>query len=76
MDSSEEKLDELEAEFPLLSGKAFADAQAEALKSGLPVLVAQNGQLVRHYPDGSEEFVKVIEASVAVRPGTKIKIHK
>ncbi|MAS93459.1 MAG: hypothetical protein CMO55_09730 [Verrucomicrobiales bacterium] len=76
MDSSEEELVALEAEFPLLSGTAFEQAKEDALRSGLTVLYVRNGKLLRQHPNGTEEFVKEVETLVDVEKGSKISIPK
>lgn len=65
----EDELDQLEREFPQRANEVFAKARAQALEAGLSVLEAENGFVVRVYPDGRKEKVKEIEPPTQLRRG-------
>lgn len=65
----EDEIDQLEREFPARAGEAFAKARAQALAAGLSVLQAEDGFVVRVYPDGRKEKVKEIERPTPARRG-------
>jgi hypothetical protein len=67
---SDHDIQQLESEFPFLSGRAFAAARQSVLASGQSVLQTEGAFVVRVYPDGRKEVVKQIEPSTAVIPGT------
>jgi len=67
---SDRDIQQLENEFPSLSGQAFAAARQSVLASGQSVLQTEGAFVVRVYPDGRKEVVKQIEASTSVIPGT------
>ncbi|HEY1053068.1 MAG TPA: hypothetical protein VGE39_25030 [Prosthecobacter sp.] len=65
----EDEIDQLEREFPAMADEAFAKARAQAFAAGLSVLQAENGFVVRVYPDGRKEKVKEIEPPRQLRRG-------
>jgi hypothetical protein len=67
---SDHDIQQLESEFPSLSGRAFAAARQSVLASGQSVLQTEGAFVVRVYPDGRNEVVKQIEPSTAVILGT------
>ncbi len=67
---SDRDIQQLESEFPSLSGRAFAAARQSVLASGQSVLQTEGAFVVRVYPDGRKEVVKQIEPSTAAIPGT------
>jgi hypothetical protein len=67
---SDHDIQEMESQFPALSGKAFAAARQSVLASGQSVLQTEGAFLVRVFPDGRKEVVKQIEPSTPVKPGT------
>jgi len=67
---SDHDIQQLESEFPSLSGRAFAAARQSVLASGQSVLQTEGAFVVRVYPDGRKEVVKQIEPSTAVISGT------
>ena len=71
---SEEKIIELEDEFIVQSGSAFAQAYENAIASGHSVVIADNVSLFRVLSDGSREFVKDIEPLMPVKMGQKLQI--
>jgi hypothetical protein len=66
---AEQDIQQLESEFPSLSGQAFADARQRVLASGQSVLQSEGGFVVRVYPDGHKERVKPIEPPTPVTVG-------
>jgi 7-cyano-7-deazaguanine synthase in queuosine biosynthesis len=74
MQLSEKELDFLEENMPEMMATATKQAFWETLASGESVLIAENGQLLRFYPDGRKEFVKNITQPIRMEKGTKIKI--
>jgi hypothetical protein len=57
---SDHDIQQLESEFPSLSGRAFAAARQSVLASGQSVLQTEGAFVVRVYPDGRNEVVKQI----------------
>jgi len=71
---SEFELDQLESQFPPLSGVAFSHARDEVLRSGQSILVAEDGVIYRVTPDGQREPIKKIDPPVEVEQGIKIRM--
>jgi hypothetical protein len=67
---SEQDIQQLESQFPALSGEAFAAARRSVLASGQSVLQTEGAFVVRVFPDGRKEVVKPIEPSTPVKPGS------
>jgi hypothetical protein len=67
---SDQDIQELESQFPALSGQAFAAASERVLASGQSVLQTVGAFVVRVFPDGHTEVVKPIEPPISVSPGT------
>lgn len=67
---SDQDIQELEGQFPALSGQAFAAASERVLASGQSVLQTVGSFVVRVFPDGHTEVVKPIEPPISVSPGT------
>ena len=67
---SDQDIQELESQFPALSGQAFAAASERVLASGQSVLKTVGSFVVRVFPDGHTEVVKPIEPPISVSPGT------
>jgi len=65
----EDEIDQLEREFPAKANETFAKARAQALAAGLSVLEAEDGYVVRVYPDGRKEKVKEIDPPTQARRG-------
>ncbi len=72
---SDEDIQELENEFPALSGQAFAAARRETLDAGLSVLESRDGVIYEVFPDGHRKVVKEIEPPTYVERGEKIRIR-
>jgi hypothetical protein len=54
---SDQDIQELESQFPELSGQAFAAASQRVLASGQSVLQTMGAFVVRVFPDGHTEVV-------------------
>ena len=67
---SDQDIQQLESQFPALSGEAFAAARRSVLASGQSVLQTEGAFLVRVFPDGRKEVVKQIEPSTPVKRGS------
>ena len=48
-------------ELAVLAAQAGREAVERALKAGLPVTGTKDGKIVRRYPDGREEILKVLD---------------
>ncbi len=66
---SEKDIQQLENQFPLVSGSAFVAARQEALENGLSVLQSENGVIYEVFPDGHRREVKRVEPPSRVVPG-------
>ncbi|MFN9870636.1 MAG: hypothetical protein ACK55E_04260 [Cyanobacteriota bacterium] len=75
MSEQERQLQDLERQFPLASGEAFAAARAQVLASGQSVLQTEGGFLVRVFPDGRKQRLKPVEPPTPVKPGTTFTIR-
>ena len=71
---SDQDIQELESQFPAVSGQAFATARDHVLASGQSVLQSERGTIYRVYPDGRKEVVKQIEPPTSATPGSKFTI--
>ena len=65
-------IEEMEAEFPTLSGIAFSTARREALAAGHSVMGAKDGVLYEEFPDGRRVEIKKIEPPFSIPVGTKL----
>jgi hypothetical protein len=63
---TEQELDFLEQQIPILAETAFQQAYWQTLSSGDTVMIAENGFLIEVSPDGSREVVKEIGKPVRV----------
>jgi len=72
---SDQDIQQLESQFPALSGQAFAAARRSVLASGQSVLQTEGAFLVRVFPDGRKEVVKQIEPSTPVKRGAIFTIQ-
>ena len=63
-----------EEQIPELAKSATKSAYRRVLASGNSVLVSQDGEIRRIYPDGSAEFVKKGVPAIKIQKGTIIKI--
>jgi len=71
---SDQEIQQLENQFPALSGQAFAAARQRVRQAGQTVLQSEGDVVVRVFPDGTKEIVKRIDPPIAVRRGTKVDI--
>jgi hypothetical protein len=74
MELNEKELNFLEEHLPELMGTATKQAFWQTLASGSSVLIAEDGQLLRVFPDGTKEFVKNIEKPQSSMIGEKIML--
>ena len=58
---SDQDIQQLESQFPAVSGSAFAAACEHVLASGQSVLQSQDGVIYEIFPDGRRVPVKKIE---------------
>ena len=75
MSDNEKDIVELEVQFPLLSGVAFAAASQRVLASGQSVLQSDQGVIYEVFPDGTRKHVKEIEPPMPVVPGSKLTLR-
>ena len=73
--SVEVDLAKLEADFPGLSGQAFAAAAQRSLAEGLSIMQIAGDQVVRISPDGQTTVVKGAPRPIKVKVGDKIQIR-
>ena len=71
---SEQDIQKLENQFPLVSGSAFVEARKEALAHGLSVLQSENGVIYEVFPNGYQREVKRVDPPVPVVLGRIITI--
>lgn len=67
---SQDDFQQLENQFPALSGQAFAEARKRVLESGQSVLQSEGAFVYRVYPDGTKSVLKEIEPPTPVQPGS------
>jgi len=58
---SDQDIQQLENQFPAVSGSAFAAARQRVLDSGQSVLQSQDGTIYEVFPDGHRVAVKRVE---------------
>lgn len=75
MPDAEKEIEELEAQFPTVTGAAFAEARRQVLASGQSVLQVEDAAIYRVFPDGRKELVKPIEPPTRGQPGAKFPIR-
>lgn len=61
---SDQEIQQLENQFPAVSGSAFAAAREQVLQSGQSVLQSENGVIYEVFPDGRRVEVKRIAPPV------------
>ena len=69
-----EQTEPLETAFAELSGVAFDQARAQALRSGQGVLQVEDGALYRCFADGRKDFIKKVEGPVRIDPNKPVKL--
>ncbi|HEY1170925.1 MAG TPA: hypothetical protein VGH19_06100 [Verrucomicrobiae bacterium] len=67
---SDQEIQQLENQFPTVSGSAFAAAREQVLLSGQSVLQSENGVIYEVFPDGHRVEVKRIEPPVQFVTGS------
>jgi len=67
---SDHDIQQLETQFPAISGQAFAAAREQVLASGQSVLQSEGAFVFRVFPDGRKEVVKAIEPPTRVKFST------
>lgn len=72
---SDQDIQQLESQFPLVSGSAFAAARERVLASGQSVLQSQNGVIYEVFPDGRRVEVKKVEPPTEVKAGVVYTIR-
>jgi hypothetical protein len=72
---SEQDIDNLENQFPALSGSAFAAARERVLQSGQSVLQSEDGFIYEVFPNGKRVVVKRIEPPIKVESGKTFTIR-
>lgn len=72
---SDQDIQNLESQFPAVSGQAFAAARKQALEAGLSVVESRDGVIYEVFPDGRRVAVKQIEPPTFVEPGRKIQLR-
>ena len=75
MPDQENNIEELENQFPSLSGAVFAAAREQVLASGNSVLQSEQGCIYEVSPDGQRVKVKDIEPPTPNIPGRRITIR-
>jgi hypothetical protein len=74
MTEQEIHIQQLEEEFPSLSGSAFAAAFKQAREAGEPVVITENGALYEVAGDGSRKRIKDVSPTTPVPPGYAVII--
>lgn len=72
---SDQEIQQLENQFPALSGQAFAAARQRVREAGQTVLQSEDGFLLQVFPDGRKEIVKRIAPPTSVQLGTVFTIR-
>lgn len=72
---SDQDLQQLENQFPAVSGSAFAEARKQVLASGQSVLQSQDGVIYEVFPDGRRVEVKKIEPPTQYITGSVFQIR-
>lgn len=71
--SDEQRIEQLEAAFPLAAAAAFSKAYDEAIRAGHSVMVSEEGAIYEIFPDGQRKLIKKIDPPTRTRPGLKIE---
>ncbi len=67
---SDQEIQQLESQFPAVSGSAFAAAREQVLQSGQSVLQSENGVIYEVFPGGRRVEVKKIEPPIQFITGS------
>lgn len=71
---SDQDIQNLESQFPAVSGSAFAAAREQAFASGHSVLASDHGVIYEVFPNEDRRRVKEIEPSTPAEPGSKVAL--
>jgi hypothetical protein len=71
---SDQEIQNLENQFPPLSGSAFAAARERVLQSGQSVMQSENGVIYEVFPDGRRKEIKKIAPPTQFAPGSVFTI--
>ncbi len=63
---TEKELDYLEKQIPKLAESAVQKAYLDALSRGNSVMEVSEGKIVKTYPDGTQDYVKTVDADIEV----------
>jgi len=66
MQTSEASIDFLEKHIPELADAVFKQAYWQALAAGSSVLIAEDGQILEVFPDGTRKLVKQIAKPIHI----------
>lgn len=69
------RIEQLETQFPAVSGSAFATAREQVLASGQSVLQSDQGCLYEVFPDGRRVLVKRLAPPTHAVVGSKLPIR-
>ena len=72
---SDQDIQQMESQFPTVSGSAFAAARERVLASGQSVLESQNGVIYEVFPDGRRVEVKKVEPPTQYAAGSVFTIR-
>ena len=72
---SDQDIQNLESQFPAVSGSAFATARERVLASGQSVLQSQDGIIYEVFPDGRRVEFKKIKPPTQVVSGSFLTIR-
>ena len=68
-------IEQLETQFPAVSGSAFAAAREQILASGQSVLQSEQGCIYEVFPDGRRVLIKQIAPPTHAVSGSKLPIQ-
>ncbi len=74
MPDTEQTLDYLEQQIPVLSAAAVDVAYWQALASGQAVLVSGEDGIYQTFADGTKKLIKPMEPRLSVPVGTRVRI--
>jgi hypothetical protein len=72
MELTDQMIDFLESHFPELMATATKQAYWQTLASGQSVLIAEAGNLIEVFPDGTKKIIKKIGQPLPATIGEKI----
>jgi hypothetical protein len=74
MNLTEESINFLEDNIPILADAAVKQAYWQALAAGSSVLVSKDGALIEMFPDGTQKVVKQLEPQTAATIGQRLQL--